>query len=43
MYLKKVLLENFRSYEKKLVEFGEKTNLILGPNGSGKTNLLDSQ
>ena len=42
MYLKKVLLENFRSYERKLVEFGEKTNLILGPNGSGKTNLLEA-
>lgn len=42
MYLKKILLENFRSYEKRLVEFGEKSNLILGINGSGKTNLLEA-
>lgn len=42
MYLKKLLLQNFRSHENKLCEFGSKFNLILGPNGSGKTNILES-
>ncbi len=42
MYLKKILVQNFRSHEKKLVEFGNKANLILGANGSGKTNLLEA-
>lgn len=42
MYLSKLLLENFRSYDKKLLEFNSKFNLILGPNGSGKTNILEA-
>jgi DNA replication and repair protein RecF len=42
MYISKILLQNFRSYDKKLVEFDKKANLILGKNGSGKTNLLEA-
>ena len=42
VYLKKLLLQNFRSYENKLFEFDPKFNLILGPNGSGKTNILEA-
>jgi len=42
MFLTKLLLENFRSHQKKLFEFDSKVNLILGPNGSGKTNILES-
>ena len=42
MYISKILLQNFRSYEKKLVEFDKKANLILGDNGSGKTNILEA-
>lgn len=42
MYISKILLQNFRSYEKKLVAFDKKTNLIFGQNGSGKTNLLEA-
>jgi DNA replication and repair protein RecF len=42
VYLSKLLLQNFRSYENKLFEFEPKFNLILGPNGSGKTNILES-
>lgn len=42
MFLTKLLLENFRSHQKTLFEFDPKTNLIIGPNGSGKTNILES-
>lgn len=42
MYISKILLQNFRSYEKKLVEFDQRANLILGKNGSGKSNLLEA-
>lgn len=42
MNISKILVQNFRSYEKKLVEFEKKSNLILGENGSGKTNLLEA-
>jgi len=42
MYLSKLLLQNFRSYDQQLLEFDPKFNLILGPNGSGKTNVLES-
>lgn len=42
MYISKILVQNFRSYDKKLVELDKKANLILGQNGSGKTNLLEA-
>lgn len=42
MYLSKLLLTNFRSYSKKLFEFDPQLNLIIGDNGTGKTNLLES-
>ncbi len=42
MYLSKLLLQNFRSYENQLFEFDPKLNLILGPNGCGKTNILEA-
>lgn len=42
MYLSRVLLQNFRSYSQKLLDFDPKVNLIIGPNGSGKTNILES-
>lgn len=35
-------LQNFRSYDDASFEFGENVNIIVGPNGSGKTNLLES-
>ncbi len=40
--LKKLTLHSFRSYGKKSFEFGEKTTLIVGPNASGKTNILEA-
>ncbi len=42
MYLGKLLLQNFRSYQNQIFEFGPNFNLILGPNGSGKTNILEA-
>lgn len=40
--LKSLSLHNFRSYGKKSFEFGSKTALIVGPNASGKTNILEA-
>jgi DNA replication and repair protein RecF len=42
VHLSKLILENFRSYHRQEFEFDPKINLILGPNGSGKTNILES-
>lgn len=35
-------LQNFRSYVDASFEFSERVNIIVGPNGSGKTNLLEA-
>ncbi|RTK95195.1 DNA replication and repair protein RecF [Candidatus Saccharibacteria bacterium] len=35
-------LFNFRSYTQAAFEFGEGVNIIVGPNASGKTNLLEA-
>ena len=37
-----IKLEGFRNFKLKRFEFGADTSLILGPNASGKTNLLES-
>lgn len=37
-----VRLQQFRSYKDAAFEFGPGVNIIVGPNGSGKTNLLES-
>ena len=42
MYLEKLSLTNFKSYEDARFQFGQQVNVIVGPNGSGKTNLLDA-
>lgn len=42
MILKKLQLQNFRSYQKHNFEFSDNTTLILGNNGAGKTNLLEA-
>lgn len=42
MYISKILLQNFRSHTQQLLEFDPKLNLIIGPNGSGKTNILEA-
>ncbi len=35
-------LKNFRNYHDQSFEFGEGVNIIVGPNASGKTNLLEA-
>lgn len=42
MILKKLTLQNFRSYQKQPFEFSGNTTLVLGNNGVGKTNLLEA-
>lgn len=42
MELERIRLENFRSYTQSEFCFTSAGNLIIGPNGCGKTNLLES-
>lgn len=42
MYLQKLSLTNFKSYDYDSFEFSPRINCIVGENGSGKTNLLDA-
>lgn len=42
MHLSTLILENFRSYGQQELALSPQINLILGPNGSGKTNILES-
>ncbi|MEA2015139.1 MAG: DNA replication/repair protein RecF [Actinomycetota bacterium] len=42
MYIKKLELRNYRNYSQVNLDFDKNTILILGNNGNGKTNLLES-
>lgn len=42
MYLKNLSLLNFKNYEEAKLELSSEINCFLGPNGGGKTNLLDA-
>ncbi|MDO8503949.1 MAG: DNA replication and repair protein RecF [bacterium] len=42
MLINNISLQNFRSFQKKSFEFDEKTTVIVGPNASGKTNILEA-
>jgi len=42
MYLKHLQVSNFKNYEENEFDFHENVNCFVGPNGSGKTNLLDA-
>lgn len=42
MHLEKLSLTNFKNYEDGRYSFGPQVNVVVGPNGSGKTNLLDA-
>jgi DNA replication and repair protein RecF len=42
MFLSALKIENFKNYEKAELSFSENINCMAGPNGSGKTNILDA-
>ena len=42
MPFKRLQLKNFRLFQDNLFTFSDRTNLILGENGSGKTSILES-
>lgn len=42
MYIKKIVLKNYRNIEEVLLEFNENLNIMTGLNGQGKTNLLEA-
>jgi len=42
MLIKKLTLTNFRAHKHSTLDFGPRINLIHGPNGSGKTNVLEA-
>ena len=40
--VKSINLVNFRNFRKKTIDFSQKVTVIIGPNASGKTNMLES-
>lgn len=42
MYLKNISLLNYKNFESSNFDFDPKINCLVGPNGIGKTNILDS-
>lgn len=42
MRLDQLQLNNFRSYKKTIIDFSPATTVIVGPNASGKTNILEA-
>lgn len=42
MFIKKLMLINYRNYEKLDINFGKGVNVFIGDNAQGKTNILES-
>ena len=42
MYISSIRLRNYRNYENQIIRFDKGMNIIIGNNGEGKTNLLES-
>jgi len=42
VFLKKIILENYRNYTHQNVDFNSNINLFIGENAQGKTNLLEA-
>lgn len=41
-FISRIILNNFRNYNNKIIDFFEDFNVIVAPNGYGKTNILES-
>ena len=41
-FVSEIILNNFRNYDSKVIKFFGDFNIIIAPNGSGKTNLLEA-
>ena len=42
VYLEQLSMDNYRNFSEWSIEFDKGINIIVGPNGSGKTNILES-
>lgn len=42
MYIKNIQLRNYRNYEHLDLDLGKKTTVLIGKNGSGKTNMISA-
>lgn len=42
MYIKNILLMNFRNYKTLKINFSKGINIIYGNNAQGKTNIIES-
>ena len=42
MYIAKLCVQNFRNLKKQCIQFSPKLNVLVGNNGMGKTNILES-
>ena len=42
MLLKSISLVNYKNFDSHSFEFNQKVNCFVGPNGIGKTNILDA-
>lgn len=42
MYIKNLLVKNFRNYEEARIDFSKNINIIYGKNAQGKTNILEA-
>ncbi|MDR2456778.1 MAG: AAA family ATPase [Deltaproteobacteria bacterium] len=42
MIIKQLTVENYRCFDQAVIDFDDKATIIVGPNGSGKTAILES-
>ena len=42
MYIESIRVRNFRNYQNQAISFKNGMNILIGPNGIGKTNLLEA-
>ena len=42
MYISKLIIKGYRNFANQTIEFNDGTNIIIGPNNGGKTNILRS-